>query len=218
MLEEEDNSTDLLGLRTEDPEGPGPAKKRRTSQGGPKLKKSREEIFAEEVDKIRGRYQELVNSMQEAGSPMPTVAGVSKLQRSVAAKKTEAKDHGSFEASTALDELDTALQNFKEALRVCALFLPPNGHPRKNHQDSFVVALQGLSLGVREKFPEAILGHYRHLCHLKDTQGHVSARNDNCHFFALVFLSNNTQLSIQFAHPTTISHHFMTCGEKLAAK
>lgn len=186
MAMEEDNSAALLGLPVEDPEGPGPAKKRRTSQGGPKLKKSREEVFAEEVDRIRGRYQELVNSMQEAGVPMPTVSGVSKLQRSVATKKTEAKDHGSFETTTALDALDTALQNFKEALRLSSLFLPPTGHPRKAHAEGFVAALQALTLGVREKFPEAILGHYRHLCHLKDTRVNVSTRSHNFQLFAFM--------------------------------
>ena len=173
---EEDDTANLLGLPVEDPEGPGPAKKRRISAGAPKIKKSREEIFAEEVAKIRGKYEELVNSMQEAGSTMPTVANVAKLQRSVVSKKTEAKDHGSFETTTALEDLDTGLQNFKEALRLSGLYLPPSG-PRKSHADSFVTALQNLTPGIREKFPESILSHYRHLCHLKDTQGHVWARS-----------------------------------------
>ena len=96
---EEDNSAQLLGLPEVDP-GNQP-KKRRLS--APKVKKSREEIFQDEVDKIRAKYEELLANMRDPTAQMPTPAATAKVQRILSAKLVESKEQwGCFESSPAV--------------------------------------------------------------------------------------------------------------------
>ena len=85
----------------------------------------------------------------------------------------EAKEAGSYQMSTQLEDLNSQLSIFKEALKATAAYLPGNGQPRKSHGDSFCMALQKLQekfeVALR-KFPTAVLGHYASLLHQKDKQ------------------------------------------------
>ena len=162
-----DDSALALGLENEAEPGPS-SKKRRLS--GPKVKRSREEMFQEEIDKSEAKYQEMLTMMSDpSSSVMPTPAAVAKLQRVVQNRMQDAKEQGSFQASARLQDLHEALTCFKEALRLTAMHLPSNGHPKKQHADAFVEALQKLSKQVLDKFPGAVIGQYRHLCHQKDS-------------------------------------------------
>lgn len=162
---EEDNSAQLLGLPEVDP-GNQP-KKRRLS--APKVKKSREEIFQDEVDKIRAKYEELLANMRDPTAQMPTPAATAKVQRILSAKLVESKEQwGCFETTTALEELEKAVLLFKEALKMTSAYLPHNSHPKKAHGDGFVAAMEKLSQNVLKRFPEPVLTHYRHLTYLKD--------------------------------------------------
>ena len=163
----DDGINDLLGLPAPEANAEQASKRRRLS--GPKLRKTREEL-EEEVVKAQAKYQEVLNSMSDVNSPMPTCAGVAKLERVVKAKLEEAKESGSFTSSSDLQELANAVAALKEAVRVTGLYLPPNGHPKKNHSESFVQGLKKLEGRVLAKFPEAVLGHFHHLCHQKDRQ------------------------------------------------
>ena len=168
QVEAEDDTAGLLGLENQPEQA---AKKRRLS--GPKLKKSREEVMDEEVQKLQAKLAELLDSMKDPSQPMPTAAAVSKLQRAVGGKMVEAKEAGSYQMSTQLEDLNSQLSIFKEALKATAAYLPGNGHPKKSHGDSFCMALQKLQekfeVALR-KFPTAVLGHYASLLHQKDKQ------------------------------------------------
>lgn len=118
--------------------------------------------------KLESRVEELVASMRDASAAMPTVAMVTKVQRSVTQKITESKEQGSFDNSTKLEELSQELVVFKEALRITALFLPPSGVAKRNHAESFVTALSKLKPATLHRFPEAVLSHYGHLVLTKD--------------------------------------------------
>ena len=135
----------------------------------PKVKKSREEIFQDEVDKIRAKYEELLANMRDPTAQMPTPAATAKVQRILSAKLVESKEQwGCFETTTALEELEKAVLLFKEALKMTSAYLPHNSHPKKAHGDGFVAAMEKLSQNVLKRFPEPVLTHYRHLTYLKD--------------------------------------------------
>lgn len=160
-----DDSADVLGL--DGLEDTNAVKKRRLS-GGPHLKKSREEVLQEEVVKLESRVEELVASMHDASAAMPTVATITKVQRSVTQKVTEAKEQGSFDNVTKLEELGKELAVFKDALRMTVLFLPPSGVAKRAHADGFVAALSNLKRATLRRFPEPVLSHYGHLLLTKD--------------------------------------------------
>lgn len=127
--EADDGVDDLLGLAGPEPTGEQASKRRRLS--GPKLRKTREELLEEEVVKAQAKYQEVLSSMSDVNSPMPTCAGIAKLERVVKAKLEEAKESASFTSSTELEELATAVAALKEAVRITGIYLPPSGHPKK---------------------------------------------------------------------------------------
>lgn len=160
-----DDSADLLGLGNLD--DLNPHKKRRVS-GGPRLKKSREEVLQEETVRLESRLEELLASMRDASAAMPTVAMVTKLQRSVTLKVTESKEQGAFDNATKLEEMSKDLVLFREALRVSSLFLPSSGVPKRQHTESFLAALSKLKQAMLSRFPEAVLSHYGHLVLTKD--------------------------------------------------
>lgn len=166
--EADDGVDDMLGLAGPETTGEQASKRRRLS--GPKLRKTREELLEEEVVKAQAKYQEVLNSLSDVNSPMPTCAGIAKLERVVKGKLEEAKESASFTSSTELEELASAVAALKEAVRVTGIYLPPSGHAKKNHSESFVQGLKKLEGRVLAKFPEAVLGHFHHLCHQKDRQ------------------------------------------------
>ena len=163
--EDNDNSADLLGLPLEEP---SQAQKKRRLSGGPRLKKSRDEVLQEETVKLESRLEELLASMRDSAAAMPTAAMVTKLQRSVTQKMTEAKEQGSFQNASKLEDLSKELVVLKEALRTTALFLPPSGVATRNHADSFAAALSKLSDSMLKRFPDPVLGHYGHLVLTKE--------------------------------------------------
>ena len=67
-----DESAFALGLDAE-PEESNPAKKRRTS--GPRVRKSRDEAFAEELERIEAKYEELMASLSDTSSGMADCGG-----------------------------------------------------------------------------------------------------------------------------------------------
>lgn len=160
-----DESAFALGLDAE-PEESNPAKKRRTS--GPRVRKSRDEAFAEELERIEAKYEELMASLSDTSSGMPTAAAVAKLQRMVSTKTLEAKEHGFFEGTAKLDELANSMSAMKEALRCTGLYLPATGHPKKTQADNFLKAMEGLEHKVLQRFPDKVLAHFYHLSHQKD--------------------------------------------------
>eukprot|EP00435_Cladocopium_sp_Y103_P051000 s1039_g15.t1 len=172
QAEAEDDTAGLLGLEKEPEQA---AKKRRLS--GPKLKKSREELMEEEVEKLQAKQAELLNSMKDPTQPMPTAAAVAKLQRAVGGKMAEAKEVGAYQVSTQLEELASQLTSYKEALKCTLSYLPANGHPKKNHADNFVTAMQKLDNKVLNKFPDTVVGHFASLVHQKDKQHDITEKN-----------------------------------------
>lgn len=160
-----DESAIALGLDA-DPEDANPAKRRRTS--GPRLRKSRDEAFAEELERIEAKYEELMASLSDTSSGMPTAAAVAKLQRMVSTKMLEAKEHGFFQGTAKLDELASSMSAVKEALRCTGLYLPATGHPKKTQAENFLKAMEGLERNILQRFPDKVLAHFYHLSHQKD--------------------------------------------------
>lgn len=162
----EDDADEALGLPLQ---AADPASKRRRLSG-PKLRKTREELLEEEIAKAEARYQEVLSSLADPSSPMPTCAGISKIERVLKTKLEEAKTSSSFASSTALQGLVEAVAALKDAVRVTALYLPASGNPKRAHSESFVEGLKKLDPKVLSQFPGAVLGHYYHLRHQQDMQ------------------------------------------------
>lgn len=160
-----DESAIALGLDAE-PEEANPAKRRRVS--GPRLRKSRDEAFEEELERIEAKYEELLATLSDTFSGFPTAAAVAKLQRMVSTKTLEAKEHGFFQGTAKLDELANSMSAMKEALRCTGLYLPTTGHPKKTQADNFLKAMAGLERKVLQRFPDKVLTHFYHLSHQKD--------------------------------------------------
>eukprot|EP00438_Fugacium_kawagutii_P034502 Skav206646 [mRNA] locus=scaffold5599:93403:93729:- [translate_table: standard] len=106
--------------------------------------------------------------MRDNSAAMPTVAMVTKVQRSVTTKLTEAREQGLFDNVGKLEELGKALVLFKEALRITSCYLPPSGIAKRSHADGFVTALSKLQTNMLSRFPDPVLGHYGHLVLAKD--------------------------------------------------
>lgn len=161
----EEDLDNKLGL--EDSKEPA-NKKRRTS--GPRVKKGKEEVFFEEVERLQGRYQELLLSMRDSSSPFPNGTVVQKIIRSVTSKLGEGRTAGLFDAVSELETLNNNLTAVKEALRVALLYVTPSGSTRKAHEDAFLTAFQNLPDGALQRFPDPLQGHFLHLKHAKDRQ------------------------------------------------
>lgn len=162
----EDDVDEALGLPLQ---AADPASKRRRLSG-PKLRKTREELLEEDIAKAEARYQDVLSGMADPSSPMPTCAGIAKIERLLKTKLEEAKSSSSFASSTALQGLVDAVVALKDAVRVTALYLPASGHPKRNHSQTFLEGLKRLDAKVLSHFPGAVLGHYYHLRHQQDMQ------------------------------------------------
>ena len=128
--EAEDDTAGILGLDSQPEQA---AKKRRLS--GPKLKKSREELMEEEVEKLQAKLAELLNSMKDPTQPMPTAAAVAKLQRVVGGKMVEAKEAGAYQVSTQPWRDDLAIDKLQGGIEVHLVVptreRPPEKEPRR---------------------------------------------------------------------------------------
>ena len=182
--DQDEADADLLGLPTD-----RPTKARRLS--GPKVKKSREEVFAEETEKLVCKWAELMDSMHDS---VPTVATCAKHLRSVNSKLEEARNAGSFETVTGLESLAGKVSLVKEALRVSNLYITANGSVKKNQEASFVNGMSQLPAGLLQKFPPAIVGRYHLLVHAKDSAcrfhgGRGSSPRQTYHFQMLRYIN-----------------------------
>eukprot|EP00435_Cladocopium_sp_Y103_P065276 s157_g27.t1 len=162
VVPEEDQDQDLadalnLGLEVDQQ----PSKKRRTS--GPRVKKSREEVFQEEAEKLAGRLEELIASLGDTSGQFPTVAACAKLLRPITSKMEEAKTSGCFEVVTELDGLAQKLNLVKEALRVSNLYILPSGNVKKTQEENFIAGFQALPPALLAKFPAQITDRFHHL-------------------------------------------------------
>ena len=167
--EQEEADAEALGL---DLDADKASKKRRLS--GPRVKRSREEVFEEEREKLRAKLDEILSSLADPSVGMPTTAACSKHMRAINNKLDEARAAGMFDCVTSLEEL---LRNFtllKEAVRVANAYITPSGSVKKAYE-AFVTGMKNLPKNVRGKFPAMVLERYHHILVHKDTCNRVRA-------------------------------------------
>ncbi|CAK9039998.1 Caskin-1 (CASK-interacting protein 1) [Durusdinium trenchii] len=132
-LEESEEDEDL---RLEPATGESKAKKRRTSGGAPRVKKSREELLEEEAEKVSATYTELLATISDGSQAMLSASFVGKLQRTQNSKLAEAKSQGYFNWVNQLQQLGTNFSLVKEALSTTvsiACFEPLDARMRRRY-------------------------------------------------------------------------------------
>ena len=155
---------EMLGLPSSEPEKA--LKRRRLS--GPRVKRSREEVFDDETDKIQAKFQDMLDSMRQENASMPTGAVCAKHLRAIQTKCDEARAAGMFQCVSTLESLTEKCTLVKEALRVAQLYINPSGTTKKNHEDVFIAAFEKLPVPLLHKFPDVMTDRYYHVIHAKD--------------------------------------------------
>lgn len=174
--DEEDPNAERLELGLSETDGTG-RKRKSAGGGGPKIKKSRDEVFAEELERVQAKFEEILVSL--SSSAPATLVQVNKLDRSVAKKMDDSKKAGLFDVASQMESLLSDLQLIKEAIRTTGVYLPASGLPNKKHEQAFLQAMGNLSVSFRQRFSDSVRDHYLHVNHTKDQ----SARVCNKSFF-----------------------------------
>lgn len=165
--DEEQDALDAANLGLSLESGQPESKRRRLS--GPRIKKSREEVFQEQTEQFTGKVDEVINNLGDAAMPFPTVALCAKILRGISSKVEEARSAGCFTTVTQLEALANKLTVIKEGIRVSNLYISPSGSVKKAHEDSFVKGFGQVPLAIRSRFPGTILNRWLHLVHSKDS-------------------------------------------------
>lgn len=162
--EDEMNERAALGLE------PDQVKKRKSmgSTGGPKMKRSREEMFDEQYARIDAQFQELLMALR-SNTP-PTLALVNKLDRSAAKKIEDMKKAGLFDQASSLEGLLGKVALVREGVRTMGLYLSSSGMPNRKHEQAFLGAFRKMPLELRRQFSDSVQDHFLHLVHIKDQQ------------------------------------------------
>ena len=154
----------MLGLDHDVPDKPG----KRRGMSGPRVKRSREEVFEEETEKLAAKFNEMVETMSDPSAAMPTVAACAKHLRAISPKADEARAAGMFQCVSSLETLQEKCALIKEAIRVSNVYVNPNGTTKKAHEEAFIAAFQKLPLEMLHKFPRVMLDRFYHVVHSKD--------------------------------------------------
>ena len=155
---------DMLGLvPTEDK----PGKRRRMS--GPRVKRTRDEVFDDDTEKLKAKFQEVLDGMTDPNTAFPTPALCAKHLRAITGKIDEARAAGMFQCVSTLESLGEQCQLVKESLRVAQLYINPSGTTKKNHEDAFISSFEKLPVTLLHKFPRVMLDRFYHLIHAKDS-------------------------------------------------
>lgn len=149
----------LLGLEAADVGGDKGGRKRRSGQGlaGPKIKRSREEIFEEQLLSTKAKWNELVESLREPSLPSSQV--INGVMRLIQKKLAEAKTNGAFSSISELETLQKNCMNLKEGVRLCGLYIPASGIPNTRHEDSFAAAISNMGPNLIKHLNASIKGH-----------------------------------------------------------
>lgn len=166
-LDEDDDDPNAERLELGLTEADGNARKRKsTGGGGPKVKKSRDEVFAEELERGQAKFEEILVSL--SSSSPATLVQVNKLDRTVVKKVDDSKKAGLFDVASKMESLVSDLQLIKEAIRTTGIYLPASGLPNKKHEQAFLQAMGNLPLAFRKRFSESVQDHFSHVNHTKD--------------------------------------------------
>ena len=113
-----------MGLEPELEKNP---KKQRLS--GPRVKRSREEVFEDERERLHAKFEELMQSMSDPAAQMPTAAACAKQLRAIETKTNETRLAGLFECVASVESLSKNCGLVKEGLRVANQYLHLRAHP-----------------------------------------------------------------------------------------
>ena len=157
--DEEDNEEDemrRLGLD-------GPASKRRRVSGT-RAKRSKEEMYVDEVEKLKLHYHELLDTMKAS---TPNTTAITKFLKTLEKKMNECKESGVFDASSKAEAMIRDMTIVKDCIKVAQQYISAKGLPRDQHKEPFLRTFQAVPTSLLHRMPHAWLDHYIHLAHAK---------------------------------------------------
>ena len=172
VLEDEASNSDdeeeanMLGIVAD------PSKKRKNSDkpGRAVKRRTKQELFAEETEKIENELVLLL--VQVADWPgKPAGYDVGALDRKIGAKLKQAQKETQFDQVEKLEGFQKQVKTLKDCSKTATSYLPSKGLPNRKHAESFMKAFNaGMSVApnVVAAFPAVVQQHYMELCHEND--------------------------------------------------
>lgn len=134
-----------------------------------KVRKSKEEIQNEELDKMQVEITTLTGLLPE-WPKKPSGYDLGKVDRILTSKGKSYKDNNFFEGLQKIEAMQREVKNLRDCMQAAQKYIPARGLPKKAHADLFYQAFskaQGESPTIFYGFPSVVLQHFFEISHVK---------------------------------------------------
>lgn len=170
--EEAEREAKLLGLHA----GPQEKKRKSTENNGERAKKKRtkEEMYDEEVDKVQASLATLIGSLSQ-WPKTPTGYELGKVDRLVSGRLKSMQENSAFDCVSRLQVFSQQVKCVRECMKAAQTYLPAKGLPKKQHLSAFYDAFAKAQKEVPtvfNAFPATVRCHYQDAAFSKQIEIH----------------------------------------------
>lgn len=163
---------DLLGL-----DGAPETKKRKGNQGAAlkaTKRRSKEEMYEEEIDKIDLEVQLCVANLSE-WPKKPTGHELGNVDRKLTAKLKQVQAAALFDLSAKVEKFQLDIKHVRDCCKAAEKYLPAKGVPKRAHRDMFFNAFSAAFTVVPKvvnSFPPSVQQHFIEMGHEMEMKNH----------------------------------------------